>query len=378
MELVPNGCYVAFNALARFFEAARPVSKHRFANSVIAYGFRKNGKPVAAVWNYGKRDGISIDLSGFEVFDLFGNPLKSGELPCEAAPYYLRPGTLSDTAFFAKLAKLPVKIDRPVVPVDLVRLVGGAVYGTLFNQSADPVSGVVGFRGGGLTAKRATEFFIPANSSIPVAIPVREANANEKPRLLLYVNGERNSTPVVSIPVTLIRNESAEAGKTQTIGKTGDFGGIWSIRKEQDELVFELSVDDSTDSGSNAAGRYPWEQDCAELFFDFSPFLLRPGHPRAYSDDTVRVFLLPRLAKERTLVWSASKQNIRADYRNTKSGYSVTLRMPCKSGAIGFALKLNDAKPGAKTHRELRWTSGSDTHNDRTQFNIVYLKGDNK
>ena len=45
---------------------------------MIAYGFRKNGKPVAAVWNYGKRDGISIDLSGFEVFDLFGNPLKSG------------------------------------------------------------------------------------------------------------------------------------------------------------------------------------------------------------------------------------------------------------------------------------------------------------
>lgn len=378
MELVPNGCYVAFNALARFFEAARPVSKHRVADSVIAYGFRKNGKPVAAVWNYGKRDGISIDLSGFEVFDLFGNPLKSGELPCEVAPYYLRPGALSDTAFFAKLAKLPVKIDRPVVPVDLVRLAGGAVYGTLFNQSADPVSGVVGFRGGGLTAKRATEFFIPANSSIPVAIPVREANANEKPRLLLYVNGERNSTPVVSIPVTLIRNESAEAGKTQTIGKTGDFGGIWSIRKEQDELIFELSVDDSTDSGSDAAGRYPWEQDSAELFFDFSPFLLRPGHPRAYSDDTIRVFLLPRLAKERTLVWSASKQNIRTDYRNTESGYSITLRMPCRSDVIGFVLKLNDARPGAKTHRELRWASGPDTHNDRTQFNIINLKGDNK
>ncbi|HBJ95321.1 MAG TPA: hypothetical protein DDZ11_02245, partial [Lentisphaeria bacterium] len=73
-ELVPAENMVAYNALARLFEAAKPVKKIRLDNGVICYVYRKEGKLIAAVWQYRKKKGVHADLSAFEVMDLFANP----------------------------------------------------------------------------------------------------------------------------------------------------------------------------------------------------------------------------------------------------------------------------------------------------------------
>ena len=107
---------------------------------MIVYAFRKDGKPVAAIWHYQKRDGVKSDLSPFQVFDVYGNPVKPGVLPLTGTPYYLRPGTLSEAAFLEKLKTLSVLLDNPIGASPLVRLLNRdgeySLLATLSNGSA--------------------------------------------------------------------------------------------------------------------------------------------------------------------------------------------------------------------------------------------------
>ena len=103
-ELIPSENFVTYNALARFFEGAKPIGKFRYSNGGICYVYDKKGEAVAAIWNYLKIKGVVADLSEFEVYDVFGNLEKPGEKELEDAPLYLKPDKLTKEEFEATLA----------------------------------------------------------------------------------------------------------------------------------------------------------------------------------------------------------------------------------------------------------------------------------
>ncbi len=87
--------FVAYNALARLFEGARPVDKIRWGGDGICYVYERNGRYLAAFWNYSGKANLKLQLpisaiSG-RLYDLYGNPLPlaGGTLPLDASPYYL-------------------------------------------------------------------------------------------------------------------------------------------------------------------------------------------------------------------------------------------------------------------------------------------------
>ena len=244
---------------------------------MIVYAFRKDGKPVAAIWHYQKRDGVKGDLSPFQVFDVYGNPVKPGVLPLTGTPYYLRPGTLSEAAFLEKLKTLSVLLDNPIGASPLVRLLNRdgeySLLATLSNGSAADQTVIAGFSGNGFTGAKSVRAVVPAGKSADFELPLRKTSAKTEPALRLYHNGR-----VLSVPVEV--SECRAISLDGTKARPG-FPFTWSMKKADGKLVLTVRVEDSTNSGADAAGRRPWEQDCLELFFDADPDTILPAHSRA-------------------------------------------------------------------------------------------------
>ena len=117
-DTVPNESAVVFNAMARLFEGARPVLKRKFDQGIILYGFeRRDGRLIAALWNFRYRKGLRMDLRGLEVLDMFGNPLKAGILPVGVEPFYLLQGAMSRGEFLRKLESLKPLVENPVAAI---------------------------------------------------------------------------------------------------------------------------------------------------------------------------------------------------------------------------------------------------------------------
>ncbi len=378
VDLIPNENFVVNNALARFFEAAKPLAKYRLPNGVIVYAFRKDGKPVAAIWHYQKRDGVKGDLSPFQVFDVYGNPVKPGVLPLTGTPYYLRPGTLSEAAFLEKLKTLSVLLDNPIGASPLVRLLNRdgeySLLATLSNGSTADQTVIIGFSGNGFTGAKSVRAVVPAGKSADFELPLRKTSAKTEPVLRLYHNGR-----VLSVPVEV--SECRAISLDGTKARPG-FPFTWSMKKADGKLVLTVRVEDSTNSGADAAGRRPWEQDCLELFFDADPDTILPAHSRAYTPDTFRVFVLPRLAPEKQVeTWFRdgcrfSRKDLECKVVSDPAGYTVTLALPlAKLGnRLGFDLKTDDALPGKTTSREFIWSENRNNHSDRTAFGVLELK----
>ena len=202
-ELVPAENMVAYNALARLFEAAKPVKKIRLDNGVICYVYRKEGKLIAAVWQYRKKKGVHADLSAFEVMDLFANPETAEEKELGEAPFYLRPGKLSDSEFLVRLEKLPIRLEQSVSAGEIARRIGDSLFIMLHNDSDIVQSGTAGITGGGLTALKPLKFSLAPKAKQSFEIPVKEIAPNGKQlELMLHVNKN-----LFRIPLQLAVNE---------------------------------------------------------------------------------------------------------------------------------------------------------------------------
>ena len=379
VSLIPNGNFVTYNALARHFEAAKPEAKHLLPNGTVAYLFRKGDSLVAAVWNWQKKQGVKGDFSGLQVFDLYGNPLPTGILPLSGAPYYVHPGGLDDGEFSRKLAELPVSIDNPISAAPFVRILTGkhrdpVLLATLHNDSERGRKIVAGFQGGHFTAAESVSAAIPPRGFTDIRIPLRKGVLNSSPVLRIYFNGR-----LFDIPVTVRENLSA-LFDSRIVMEKQDFRAVWFLKRAEGRLLFEITVQDSTHSGSESAGRKPWEQDCVELFIDTAPERLDLSHPYSYTPDTFRIFVMPRLATDKQMeVWMKDNMQFkRSDVTCTvvsgADSYRVTVSFPAGKNAgkmIGFDVKVNDALPGGKTHRELHWTGEKTNHKDRTVFGVM-------
>ncbi len=357
-ELIPSENMVAYNALARLFEAAKPVKKIRLGNGVICYVYRKEGKLIAAVWQYQKKKGVHADLSAFEVMDLFANPETAEEKELGEAPFYLRPGKLSDTEFLAKLEKLPIRLDQPISAGEVARRIGDSLFIMLHNDSDIVQSGTAGVTGGGLTALKPLKFTLAPKAEQSFEIPVKEIAPNGKPlELMLHVNKN-----LFRIPLQLAVNEIVPRKfKMENAEGKIEFGN--------GKIKLQMNVKDSTADGASGK-RNPWENDCTELFFDLAPEFLPAAHAQAYTPQTFRLFITPRGTEKLHVMGAVKPEDCKLDVKQNADGYSFVLEIRAAAGKmLGFDVKIDDAGNGKI--RETTLGKGKELYRNRCNFSIV-------
>lgn len=370
-EVIPSVYFAASNTLARLFEGAKPVAKHRFLNSVICYVFRKDGKLIAAVWNYQRKQGIKLDASRFSVLDLFGNPVKAEVKTLDANPFYLQQGKMSDAEFLKACSALNPFLESPVQPSDSARLIDGhAVFG-LHNESNEKASCTVGFQGGGFTALHSRTITLNPDESCSVELPLRaEKAAAGTPTVILL------DSAMHSFPVRLTNALTKTNGETWRIAsKDGKLSATLRLQVKDKRFLLTAEVKDPTDAGVSGT-RKPWETDSVELFADTAPLAVPARFGERYTPQTFRVFLTPRDAQPFTL-WSENLKPSDFKWKITPSadGYTAELEGPANDLPFGFAVKINDAENGkGKAVRSAAW-AGSETHKNRFGFGVIRKAG---
>lgn len=358
-ELIPSENFVAYNALARLFEGAKTVKKIRYPHGIICYAYRKNGKMIAAIWNYLKKPGVSGDLSGFHVMDLFGNPEPSGVKTIGIAPFYLTADSCSEEEFLQKLEQLPLRLEQPISTGQLARLAGNTLYVMLHNDSGKEQTGVAGVANGGFAAREPVPFTLPIGGHLPLAIPVKRIPDNGKtPELLIW-----NKSSMLHFPLEIVENKLINKEFRMKNAK-----GTISFTKDQIHL--SMIVRDSSNSGPSGSRPF-WENDCVELFFDTDPLYLPPRHAQVYTPQTFRLFVLPRDTEKLHADGSSVKaEECQLDLKQLPDGYSFTLTIPVRTGPLlGFDVKINDRDGTKKTETQLG--NGLRLFRNRCSFSLV-------
>lgn len=377
-ELYPSPLIPAYNALARFFEGAEVLHKFRFPEGIVCYVYRKDGEPVAAVWNFRKQESLKFDLSGFAVYDLFGNPVPAGIKDAGPVPFYLKPGKLTETEFVARLKRLPISWDRSVTVSPEARLVsrdgGLALWVGLRNRTSAPVSGVLGISGG-LSAVAPVPFALNGNESRTVTFPVRETK-NGTPSVLKLYAGEK----MWEIPLKIHRNRVRYFQEPFMIkSPDGKLTADGRIFRESGKTVFEFQVRDAADSGAPGR-RQLWEQDCVEFFLDPAPRLLPEYHPNSWHPGMVRLFVMPRWKNGQVIVWKNSygltPEQIPCRITAAPDSYRVRLELPeTAAGAeFGLEIKINDADGKRVADRAALLFGAEHAYRDRLTFGIMEEK----
>jgi len=366
-EYLPGMNYCVANTLARLFERAQPVEKIRLNNGAIVYVYRKEGKLIAAVWNYDETKELSGDFSKFQVLDLFGNLLNGGALPVTHTPYYLQPGKLSDAEFIAALKALPLSLAHPVSVLPLARKVGNQLWVALRNSSEKTQSGTLGVSGN-LTALKPIDFKLAPNAEKTFFLPVKAGNPRSQVTNVMFFANERMTV----FPVDVRPNKFLKNGEAFTIKSVdGKLSAAGEVKFDAEKITVKMTVKDATPA--EAIGeREMWETDCLELFFDLNPEFLPPNHPQAYTQETFRVFIMPHNPAGRQLVFWGKKSGT-LSLKKAASGYEALLEIPTATGSwLGFDAKLNDAENSAeKAIRSVSWTSEPEPYKNRCNFGVI-------
>jgi hypothetical protein len=110
-SFLPSANLVAYDALACYFEGAKPRAKLRWGNDTICYVYERDGAPLAACWVF--RDGaadlpvaLPSSIAATTVLDVFGNTVASpdGAFSAVQMPQYLvAPPGVNTAEFIAAL-----------------------------------------------------------------------------------------------------------------------------------------------------------------------------------------------------------------------------------------------------------------------------------
>ncbi len=363
----PSANAAAYNALARFFEGARPLHRFEPVPGVVCYVYRrKNAEAAAAIWNAFDRTVYTVDPGTAAVTDLFGNPL-SGNVKISGAPLYFFAGKTDPETFIAHLKKLKLVPDRTVDISPAARLLlrnGRRILRMgVFNRTADWQRGILSLNSG-----TNRSFSIPGSGYAAVDLPATE---NETEGTVIC-NGNERKFSVVPHPAQVV-----ECRKNLPFRSSdGLLSASFSAERAGNRLLFRIRVGDTTDSGEEN-GRVPWDQDSIELFLDPEPDVLPMNHAEAWRESTARILLLPRIGRSGKTVVPETLHGVETNLVRTKDGYEATIALPAdlpgfNGREFGVEVKVNDApSPEEKTLRSASLFGSKEAYRNRLEFGIV-------
>ena len=372
----PSADFVVLNALARLFEGAKPVDKINLGNDSICYVYERNGKMLAAFWHYGDMKDLKFKLdakaSDVKLFDLFGNEIpfpENGTLKLGPETFYIE--AKETKGFVDMLKKGVVEAARPVEVGAISRLVpqndGWALAVSIRNCSGRDLSGRLGVQGEGLVGLEGATFNVPAKGeiSVPVQVKIKEA-APEKAVAKFAIDNK-----IWEIPLTV-----APQGKALRSGGQAQVGpGSLKVLSDGKTLKLSFDVKDTTPSGFTV-GRDPWDQDCIELFIDATPAYNDMKHPDTYTDNVVRLFILPYAPEGQSLIVWPSKLDLKAakvSVSKKADGYTAELEFPLAAFTgkiIGFEAQFDDSDT-VKRQSSANWNSKGDAFKSRLSFGFI-------
>lgn len=365
-EWVPDAKAVVCNALARFFEGARPVRTFKRRNTVC-YLYRKQGKLLAAVWNIRKQRPIRADLSGFRVCDLFGNPVAERTVVLGEAPFYLRPmERCSDAEFVCRLESLKLNAENPVAVSGVVRLLPGRAVAGLKNQMDRSVQGTIRLEENGPLTET-VPFTLSPDGENSIVLPVRPGKPGFRGRVIVETAEKTMQVPV-RLDIPLYAKGSF---------LVGDVGKV-SVKRENGNVVLHISVKDKS-VFLPAETAEPWRQDSVELFLDCAPDFLPTDHPSAYNKACFRLFCMPRKPGRKFFSVMRNRADYKeADFQATRilrdDGYEFRIVLPGDRIRIGRLLGLDVKINQFPEKITASWTGNSRQYADRLRFGIVELE----
>ena len=382
----PSPVFAAYNALARLFEAAKPVRKFKLPNDVVCYVFRKASTLRAAIWRYDGRETVSVKLPFREgeitLCDLFGNT-RSPEsvLKLDQAPFYLICRMGNEEIFLSRLENLNPEGENPVMFGDLRPVPCGNGKGFLLplrNRLGIQEELLVELRAPGMTGRIRTE--LKAHEERTLTIPVRGDGLfpPETIQFSMLFHGRllRKSLPVKPSPIASDQWNTLR----MTAGKQKDLAAKFRRTTQDGKTVLEIHVSDTTPSASFGKLHW-WDQDCVELFLDAEPQRIPLKHPTEYHGHVTRLFLLPRAPEsERLQIWPGKDTRLRKTdfpcrFEFSPEGYTIRLTLPAfkNTDFIGFNIVVNDAEGEKRAERRCAWSS-FDSYKDRLSFGSLPLK----
>ena len=399
----PNSNFVAYNALARFFEGGKPFGKIRWNSDSVCYIYQqKEGKYIAAFWNFGGSAGLKVALKMTDaeatLYDVYGNkvPLdKNSPLLLTATPYYLQWQGTDGQAFVERLKNAAVETDKPVAVGEMVRLVpsgsGWAVVAALRNSTSEKLSVKVGVQGENMVGRNIIDCQMAAGQESNVTIPVDLKGGTEPNSAVvkLVAKGKMHNFPVKVLPRGKSYRIGTGSGKSEPVatypkGKEAAHQASFTAICNGDSLLLEITVKDATPSGASGE-RKPWEQDCIELFFDVAPTQLSGKHPLAYHDRMGRIFLMPYGREGGQAVFQAkglpglNAENVRYTVTLSAEGYQAKVAIPLAAlgidkatgGLLGFDIAVDNALGEAKTSQQVMWNSGGEAYRNRCELGFL-------
>ncbi len=149
------------------------------------------------------------------------------------------------------------------------------------------------------------------------------------------------------------------------------------IEQKNSRIRIRIHVNDTTDSGRSGS-RAMWWQDSVEFFLDAAPYFLPEKNASAYQHSTFRLFVMPRLSKEKQLVfWGDSSfldpKKIDCQVSSSADGYDICLTFPEKTlkFPFGMEIKINDAEGNRNAARSFSLFRSEEIQKNRFAFTIV-------
>lgn len=409
-DQTPNANFVAYNALARLLEGAKPIDKIKWGNDTICYVFERNGDCVAAFWNYGTSKEVALitdsaSLSGrVERFDIYGNnvliPNNSWEIT--EYPEYLRTDIKNRDLLIKTLKKSSTQTAKPV-EIGATRLIprGNEWFLAvgLRNCTNRELVGKAGFRGPGIVAKQMSEFKLPPLQDVSVEIALKDdivlSNKDLPVEVKISLEGKIWNFPVsLNAPskkiVAVKGKETSENLEIRSKGSSSQQAAFQTLVDEEN-FYLKLDVKDKTSSGPSN-GREPYEQDCVELFFDAEPTRLSSQHSSSYHENIGRLFIVPHASRDDQLVivsnalTGLNKEKLKLRVEPSAEGYTVNLTVPLSSlgisnpidgKTIGFDIAIDDADGAQRASAILNWNSPGQAHKDRLTFGFITFSDKN-
>lgn len=398
-QSLPSATYVVYNALARFFEAAKPRGKWRWGHETVCYFYEKNGLMMAAFWRYADDKKRTVKTEGLpssvRLYDLFGNeqPIDRQMLPIDRAPRYLVWPASDHPQVLQALKQASVESESPVL-ISTIRPVPvrGGWVGAMGIQSGNnqKIDINAGIQGSGIVGQSMVSLTALPEVETIAEIPIRiDPSAGQAVTAKIMAHGRLHTIAGNILPTASVCWLTSEMGSPQkllkhTKGTSAGHQAQFQARYDRKHLYLRVTVRDATPSG-DPSGRQPWQQDAIELFVDPFPARMPLKHPERYHAGMVRFFIVPYAsANEQWLVWPSEGpkekfQAVSLQVRILPQGYEADLAIPLdalgidlsspSATAIGFDMAVDDASNDGVS--QLFWHSSGDAYKNRLGFGYL-------